>query len=254
MTLRWLRHKGFWMFIASVAWYVAATFLNGEMPGKKMLTEIQIEQEFDINDASTLRLSLGQTCDYSCREMTFVLDPSAKQVKTVEKNIGMKITSQLNSDSLTLKIDKNGMRRSHQGKSFIMHIPLSIRRVEVSGSAMITLSGSNPQPDSTLHLIINNSTTHVATRKLQIHHLQLDFLGQRATEPLLNSSRFSTQKQDSASFDEATINNLDIRMLSGAFSYLSANIPQQANLHLGRQVNITATPAFIKNATITELQ
>lgn len=240
MTLRWLRRKGVWLFVAATMWYLAAVFLNEQWAqyGAKASGN-PLNLTINTQGAASLSLTKNAACEFGCR-LELVLDDAATAITVTSAGDGIVVNDTMQGDALALEIAGVTSRRMNQANSVQMHIPPAIQRIELTQIRNLTLSGKRSQ-GAALELLVKGTASGIRIKDIEIDQLRLA-CENPTTEP-------PAGEQPELRIEETSrIRELDVRMNYGKLLYLEEVPPEKIRLYLGKRAEITAKAPFLSHA------
>jgi hypothetical protein len=243
------RRKGIWLFALAIVWYLAGCFINQYL-NKKAESSTKnsqgIEEKFEITNVSELAISAAPNCANVCNNIYVIFDPSISFIKVSSEGLGVSAKGEVKEGKFTILLDKVATRNNQWGKKLFVYLPSAIHQIGFMKLSSVDISGSFPEPDTHIDLVLLDSKSSVNVGDIKVGSLNLKTTGTTSSDDCGCTSGFDVEKK-------AKVNNLEATMSYGHLKYASSQLPQHTVLNLSDAVEITAHKEFIKSAQINNI-
>ncbi|MES2041045.1 MAG: hypothetical protein V4495_24775 [Pseudomonadota bacterium] len=240
---RYFSKIGVWLFMLTVAWYLAGNFLLNNVK-KEQLSHAQsihvTKQQADIgsNNRAVIRT---QDTDARGVEIDLIFDPAATQAMISNENMQLGASAQFIDGVFNITIGKGVATRGGypRGKTEI-RLPATVSKVEFFGVSNVRISGSFPAQSTELTVEFLNSASRVTVNELLVSRLKL-----------VSGCQSPAQENDcSLNLDfngQIQVAKLEMTMQHGSLNYSGIGVPQETLLNAGSDVIVTGRRDFLQS-------
>ena len=240
---------GLWLFIVALAWYFGGNALLDYMYNKSVTHARSLHkynQYFDAGKLTGVVIRAEKGNGY-IGTVSLVADPGASQVMVRNENLALSTDAAIADGVLNIALTPLSRRYHEAFKQVEIRLPPSLNKVGFDGGVSVELSGRLPVSTSELHLEILDCEAGMTLSSFTVNKLRLTATCRRPAEKRCCDARFSLG-------ESVTIDQLDVSMLRGKFTFSSDAVPQRIQLNLGETVEVTGRSAFLQAAKFGRLQ
>ncbi|BBB62494.1 hypothetical protein UNDKW_4221 [Undibacterium sp. KW1] len=245
MMSRLFSKAGVCLFAFTFVWYLAGNYMLGYLNKERLAAAENIhikEQYADLGQHTRVVIDTQLAIHRGVGKIKLIFEPGMTQAKVSNPNLQIAVSMQAAADAFHIRLNssKSDMRHYRTGELEI-RLPVSVRRLELTGASNAEISGSFTAPDTSLELLVRDCDSHIEVDSLKVNQLRLV------------SACVSPPKKECCAItysvkEGAQINQLDVQMPFGDLDVHPGRVPQQILLDLGENVKITGKPEFFRLA------
>ncbi len=245
MMSRHFSKVGAWIFALAFVWYLAGNYMLDHL-SKERLAEAENmhvkEQYADLGSHTTVVLDIQSEDRHGVGKIKLIFEPGMTQAKVNNSNLEIAASMQAASDAfhISLSSSKSDLRH-YRSENLEIHLPVSVRKLEIRGDSNAEISGSFLVPEAALELFMRDCGSHTKIGNLQVGQLRLVSGCVPPAKKECCSMTYSLNK-------DLQVTKLEVQMPFGNLNVHPERLPQQILLDVGEEVQITGRREFFKLA------
>ncbi|MFZ6732100.1 hypothetical protein ACO0LG_09285 [Undibacterium sp. Ji42W] len=245
MMPRYFSKVGVWLFTLAFVWYLAGNYMLDHLSKERLAKaeSMHVKDQFaDLGGQTMVVLDTQVENRRGAGKIKLVFEPGMTQAKVSNPNLQIAVSMQATSDAFHIRLSSSKSDLRHYNSETIeIRLPVSVRKLELTGTSSAEISGSFPAPEAVLELLIQDCGSHTDIGNLQVRQLRLV---SRCVPPPTKeccSITYSLNK-------DMQIRMLEVKMPFGNLDIHPEHLPQQILLDVGEDVTISGRRDFFKLA------